>query len=167
MSVFKNKLGSIFKSKSDSFRYIDIKAGKMTYGQRIELGIILSNKDKNDFELFSEVFMCLYGRVPKALSIPKYMDFFKEVIEGIVFWIERETSMLKYEPTGDELRAGIKELGEKVGDLGTIKSLAKAYNKDPDEIFNWEYGKVFGILYTDLEESKYRKKYQDIINNKK
>lgn len=167
MSVFKTKLGSIFKSKSDPFRYIDIKAGKMTYGQRIELGIILSNKDKNDFELFSDVFKCLYGRVPAASQIAKYIPFFKEVIEGMLFWIEQESTMLKYEPSIEERRAGIKELSAKVGDLGIIKAIAKDYKKDPDEIFNWEYSKVFGILYTDLEESKYRKRYQEVISNKK
>ena len=47
-----------------------------------------------------------------------------------------------------------------------IKALAKAYGKDPDEILRWQYGKVFGILYTDLEERKFEKKYQQQINGK-
>ena len=29
---------------------------------------------------------------------------------------------------------------------------------DPDEILEWDYAKVFGILYTDLEERKYETK---------
>ena len=50
--------------------------------------------------------------------------------------------------------------------MSTIKALAKAYGKDPDEILQWQYAKVFGILYTDLEERKFEKKYQQQINGK-
>jgi len=50
--------------------------------------------------------------------------------------------------------------------MGTVKALAKAYAKDPDEIFKWKYSKVFGILYSDLEEHKFRQRYNKVIEQK-
>lgn len=162
----KSILDSFKTSKSREWPIIDIKSGKMTYGQRLDLGAILSDKDKSEVELFDGVFMCLYNKVPAAHQFNKLLPIYQSILEGIVYWIEKENVMLKYDPTPEEKRAGIKELSEKVGDMGTLKALAKAYGTDPDEILKWEYGKVFGILYTDLEEAKYRRRYQEVIDRK-
>jgi len=146
--------------------FIKIKEGKMTYGQRIDLGVILGSKTTSESQKFSDVFKCLYGEEIKIKEFNDFMLQYEEVLSGLTFWIEQEKTMLKYEPSLLEVRAGLSALIEKIGDFGTVKSLAKAYGKDPDEILNWEYAKVFGILYTDLEESKYQKKYQEISQKK-
>ena len=159
-------LGSIFESVSKKYPFVNVKAGKLTYGQRIELGVILSNGSKSEFEYFMESMECLYSRRPKARHIAKLMPQFNEVLSGLKFWIEQEQMMLRYEPSPEEKRAGISELSKKVGSMSTIKALAKAYGVDPDEILEWEYGKVFGILYTDLEESKFKARYQEELNKK-
>lgn len=159
-------LGLFKRSKTIEWPYIDIKSGKMTYGQRLDLGGLFKDTTMTEMEQFDAVFKCLYNRVPKVTDYPFLITKYEEILAGIIFWAEKEAVMLKYDPTPEEKRAGIKELCDKVGDMGTLKALAKAYSKDPDEILLWEYGKVFGILYTDLEESKYRNRYQEIINKK-
>lgn len=144
---------------------IDIKAGKMTFGQRIELGKIFQSDD-SDAEKFEKVFICLHEYKPCVQDYEILVPYFKEIIEGITFWIEQETTLLKYEPSAEEISAGINELSSKIGNYGTIKALAKNYSKDPDEVLRWEYGKVFGILYTDLEEYKYQKRFSKVVERK-
>ena len=144
---------------------IDIKAGNMTFGQRIELGKVLASEG-NEVEKFKKVFVCLHSFTPKEKEYLSLVDYFKEIVIGLKFWIDTEATMLAYEPTPEEKRAGVKELALKIGEFGTIKALAKAYSTDPDEILLWKYAKVFGILYTDLEESKFQTRYNKVIEDK-
>ena len=155
----KQTASNVIKSK------IDVKAGNLTFGQRIELGKIMAS-DANEVEKFEKVFMCLHNFTPKQKEYMGLVDYFKEIVLGLKFWIDTEATMLVYEPTPEEKRAGIKELTHNIGEFGTIKALAKAYSQDPDEILLWKYAKVFGILYTDLEEYNFSARYNKVIENK-
>ena len=138
---------------------IDIKGGKLTYGQRIDLGELFAS-DQSETDKFKETFRILHDVIPDFSNVKEmkfYSEYFAEIIDRLQFWFEKE-KLLKYDPEPEEIRAGIKDLSEKIGYFGTIKALAKNYGQDPDDILKWEYGKVFGILYTDLEEFKYSKK---------
>ena len=141
---------------------IDIKAGDLTFGQRIELGQIMSNSVLSDLDKFERTFICLHNYKPKATEYSALINYFGDICNGIAFWTNQEATLLKYEPSAKEKRAGIKDLSLKTGDLGTIKALAKNYSQDPDDVLLWKYGKVFGILYTDLEEYKYQLKYSEL-----
>lgn len=151
---------------------IDVKGGQMTYGQRIELGKICDKYAKmDDFKkskLIKELYFCLHNEMPiiSPFTIKSLLSYTKEIIEGITFWVEKEQKLLKYDPTPEELRAGIRDLSEKVADFGTIKALAKTYAQDPDIILEWKYAKVFGLLYTDLEEHKFTVKLNKVISEK-
>jgi hypothetical protein len=139
---------------------IDIKGGKLTYGQRIDLGELFSG-DKTDVEKFTETFRILHDVTPdfsNAKEMKTYVDYYFQIIEGLQFWLEREKLLLDYQPEPEEIAAGIRELSKKMGCYGVIKTLARNYSQDPDDILKWEYGKVFGIVYTDLEELKYQKR---------
>lgn len=137
---------------------IDFESGAFTYGNRIALGDIFGNTEKTEYMRMKDAFRELYGFSARLLPIRWRIRAFRRIAEGLKQWIDKEQQMLQYTPSSDELAAGVKELGEKVGNMSTIKALAKAYSKDPDEILGWEYGKVFGILWTDLEERKYEQK---------
>ncbi len=151
---------------------IDVKGGQMTYGQRIELGKICDKYGKmekfSNRKFIKELYFCLHNEMPTItpLTIKELLNYTKEIVEGISFWVEKEQKLLKYNPTPEELRAGIKDLSEKVGDFGTIKALAKTYAQDPDAILDWKYAKVFGLLYTDLEEHKFTMKLNKIASEK-
>ncbi|MDR1454650.1 MAG: hypothetical protein LBJ01_03265 [Tannerella sp.] len=139
---------------------IDIRGGKLTYEQRIELGELFAG-DKTEVEKFKETFRILHEITPDfgdTEGMKMYVEYFQQIMDGLRFWFEKEKLLLDYKPEPEEIRAGIRELSEKTGHFGTIKTLAKNYARDPDDILKWEYGKVFGILYTDLEEYKYQKR---------
>lgn len=143
---------------------VDVKGGKMTFSQRIALGKAIEAKD--EYVAMKEIIKALHRIDVKLKDIVRLKDYLTEIVDGIVFWIERENQMLNYEPTIEERQAGVLQLSEKIGYFGTIKALAKNYSREPDEILNWEYGKVFGILYTDLEEYKYQKRYNKVLESK-
>ncbi len=145
---------------------IDIKAGDMTFGQRIELGKIFSGKD-DELLKFEKTFNCLHNFQPKLTEFKRLVPYFEEIVEGLKHWSTTEAKMLKYIPTPEEKQAGIMDLSKKIGEMGTVKAIAKTYAMDPDVVLGWNYSKVFGILYTDLEESKFNRKYQKVISNKK
>lgn len=144
-----------------SITKIDIKAGDLTFGQRIEIGKIMALKE-NEIVKFEKIFECLHKIKIKPKEYSKYVGYYGKILEGLIFWVEKENTLLKYEPTTKEKRAGIKQLSTNIGEFGTIKALAKAYNQDPDTILQWKYGKVFGILYTDFEEYKYNLRYSEL-----
>ena len=149
------------------FGRLDLDGKDMTYGNRIALADIFSpSQGKTEYRQFCEAFKELHGYSARLVPLPLRVKRIYEITEGLRSWIEKEQQMLKYTPSSDEIAAGIEELGKKVGSMSTIKALAKAYGKDPDEILQWQYAKVFGILYTDLEERKFEKKYQQQINGK-
>jgi len=145
---------------------IDVKAGKITYGQRIELGKIFQNLETSEIEKFNQTFECLHNFRPVVLQYKKLLPYFEKIIDGLKFWIETEQTLLKYEPSVEELSAGIKELSEKLGEFGVVKSIGKVFSCDPDLILKWEYSKVFYILFTDLEEAKFQIRFQKVLEQK-
>lgn len=165
MKVKSNKNKGCSSASKVILSKIDIKSGDMTFGKRIELGEIFQS-EISEIEMFEKVFECLHQYKPKASDYEKLLGYFSDIVEGIRYWLEAETTMLQYEPSSEEMQAGIKELSTKIGEYGTIKALAKAYSKDPDEVLEWKYSKVFGILYTDLEEFKYQKAYNKVLERK-
>lgn len=144
----------------------------MTFGQRIELGSALSDQRTTDKDKFKEVIRIMDGETPDLLSlsltdVKALYKRFNEVVTEVKQWVEKEKKMLSEPPSDLEKRAGIEEYNTNVGYLGTAASLAKAYNTDPDEVLKWEYSKVFGLLYVSLEEYRYRKRYQKLLEDKK
>ena len=146
-------------------RPIDIKGGKLTFGQRIELGKLYQSQ-VSEIEKFEQTFQILHQYTPKTRDYKSLINYFNQIIEGITHWIQQETTLLNYEPSAEEIQAGIKDLSEKIGEFGTVKALAKAYGTDPDAVYGWKYGKVFGILYTDLEEYKFSQRYNKVLERK-
>ena len=155
----KPSLKDVIKSK------INIKAGEMTFGQRIEVGKIIETESDGIVQAIS-IMQCLHNFRPNYKQLLKLQPYLVEISDGFKFWIDTEATLLKYDPTIEEKQAGIKELAEKTGELGTVKAMAKAFSKDPDEILLWKYGKVFGILLSDLEECKFNRRYDKVIEAK-
>lgn len=145
---------------------IDMEAGSFTYGNRIALGQIFRDTEKSEYQRMKAAFIELYGWSPRLLPMRLRVREMRRITAGFSGWIEKEQQLLNYEPDADQLAAGVKDLAEKVGDMGTLKAIAKAYAQDPDAVLQWEYSKVFGILFTDLEEYKFDKRYNKVIDGK-
>ena len=142
-------------------RKVDIRGGQMTFGQRIELGRILTDTTTTEAAKMIAVMRCLDPKW-KTVEMPRSIDYFAEVIEGLTYWVKREASELKYEPTEEERSAGIGQLSKLTGEMGTIMALAKDYGKDPDEVLGWKYGKVFNILYTNLQSHLFQERLMKV-----
>ena len=149
----------------DAIVRIDIKGGKLTYGQRIELGQIHFNDKLTASERYIASMECLHPGWEHVFT-PEWIAWYAEVIEGIEYWMRRESTMLNYTPSGDELAAGFGDLGKTLGPMMTVMTLAEKFSRDPDEILTWEYGKVFGLLYADLENFKFQRRLRRIMENK-
>lgn len=126
----------------------------MTFAQRIELGQIITDTTVSEYQKFRAAMVCIDPRWTMA-SLKQSVAYWQEVLEGIAFWVNREKTELNYKPNPEELAAGIDVLSKRVKEMGTIMALAKDYGRDPDEILGWKYGKVFNILFSNLETFKY------------
>lgn len=140
---------------------IDIKAGDMTLAQRSELGTILSS-ECSELDKFTAVFECLHSFKPKLAEFEELLPYFKEIIEGILFWVKVESIELKYTPTAKELQAGINQLGENLGCFGVADSIGQRYSIDPDVVMQWKYSKVFLILVKDHRDANFKRKLTEL-----
>lgn len=145
---------------------LDVAGGTLTYGNRIALGDIFSDGNRTEYRRLKDAFRELHGYSCRLLPPGPRMRAFERIVTGLSVWVDKERTLLHYEPTADETAAGIRELSRRVGNFSTIKALAKAYGCDPDEVLRWDYAKVFGILYTDLEEHKFERRYAEVIHDK-
>ena len=145
---------------------VDIKGGKLTFAQRIELGEIFGNGELSEAEKFERAIKCICGKKPTPKQYGQYVNNFRAIVEGLQYWCEAEARMLHSEPTAEERSAGIEEYSKSIGVFGTVKAIAKTFGQDPDDVLQWEYGKVFSILYTDLEDYKYQRRLNKVIERK-
>ena len=137
----------------------DIEAWGFTFGQRIGLGIIY-NSQLSDIKKFQKIFHCLENRKPKFEEVTSWKEYLSIVDIVVYYWMLKET-LLKYEPTPDELKS-LENIDNSIYDKddpagNTIRTLARIYNADPADVLNWEYSKVFRILFDDLEKSNHER----------
>lgn len=147
------------------FDKIDIRGGQMTYAQRIRLGEILTSGAK-EREMFRQTFDCLCeGYTPRYTRVE--MQYVMEVIDGIRYWIDRESKELSSKPSADEVAAGINLLSKRTGYMATLVALGEKFGCDPDEVLGWKYGKVFNILLVNKENADFSRRYREVLSKKK
>lgn len=145
---------------------IDIKAGNCSFGQYIGLKKLIRSAT-DEVEIVEGLFKELHNYNIKPSEYLKAVPYINEISDAMLYWQEQENALLNYEPTQEEKNAGIEQLSKNIGELATIKALAKDYSQDPDYILeNWKWGKVFGILYSDLETYKYQERYRKAFEKK-
>ena len=145
---------------------IDVKGGRHSYGQQIELRRVLENENLTDPQRIRELIKTLHPKSSPAINIEN-VRYAKLIDEGVRFWCEQENEKLHYAATSEEKQAGSEELARVTGAIGVAVSLAEKFGKHPDDVFNWEYGTVFSILFVDLERYKYAKRLDKIRENKR
>ena len=59
---------------------VDIKGGKLTFAQRIELGEIFGNGDMSEVEKFERSIECVCGRKPTPKQYSQYVNKFKTIV---------------------------------------------------------------------------------------
>lgn len=140
---------------------VDFRAGDFTYGQRIELASIASDPNRSEGRKFIDMLHAIYPKANVSFTAAWFAEY-ERLIDGLRFWIDKEQSMLQYNPSADEIAAGIQELTKKLGPMSTVIALATKFSQDPDTILEWKYAKVFGLLYADIEAAKFQKRLSKI-----
>lgn len=158
------------KEKNVNMKYkeIDIRnSDELTFGQYIKLKTIISQEDK-EIEIIEKIILCLYNKKPTREDYKdiSFINYINKIVDDMVYWVKQENKALSYTPSIEEREAGIEELGESVGSFSIVKFLAKEYSKDPDDILNWSWKKVFYILLTDKKEFDYKEKFNKILERK-
>ncbi len=143
---------------------IDVRAGEMTFGQRIELGRIASNPSMDERQKSVAMLRCLDPGF-RLRELRKGLKYLKKALEGLLFWVQQERR-LAYTPTEEEKQAGIERIHKATGEMATVMALAKDYGKDPDEILGWKYAKVYGILLTDFERHEFERRLMKVREKK-
>ena len=94
-------------------------------------------------------------------------------IVSFMLWVKSEQEFinrleelnLSSEPEVELLAAGINEMNQFLG-WNAVRALAKEFGKDPFEVKDWEYHKVYLFLKMDTVSAKIDKKYRKIIEEK-
>ena len=145
---------------------IDIRSDeRFTYGMRIELGKILSDEQRTDFEKYEQSMLCVYGVKPTPREYVKMFSYFEGIIEGLRYWVDAETNMLHSTPSADEIAAGVEQYSS-VGELATIVQLAKDFHVFPNDILKRPYSEIFSILLVEREKSDFERRLNDVIRKK-
>lgn len=134
--------------------YPDVRGGEFTFGNRIEVGRVMSDAKLTDLERLRGVMTEL---VPgwKLVNAQRDLLYYLDVMEVVQQWAEREKKFLHREPSDLQKRAGVARFSERFGQFPTLIALAERFKLDPDTILDWRYAKVFNILVEDLERSEY------------
>lgn len=141
--------------------------GEFTYAQRIELAEVFKNDSLSEYQKMKAAWRVLYGWSARWMNPWRRVKAFGRMLNGLLFWVKLERKNLKYEPTPEELRAGLQRLNEQVGEMVTIKALAEKFGVDPDVILTWHWAKAYGLLYADLKEAEYQRRMLDQIKHRK
>ena len=88
------------------------------------------------------------------------------VLDKISKFVHEFKRLSEYEPTPEEIEAGVDELNV-FGVFATVDALAEKYSKDPDEILKWEARKVYTILIKDFDKSQIERRINKIRSRKK
>ena len=141
--------------------------GTFSYGARIGVGMILQDESLSEYQRLKGCWKELYGWNARLMPPRMRHRRFRRMLEGIEYWVELESQTLKYDPTPEQERAGIKKLFNEVGHMGTVKAIAEKFAFDPDVVLDWQWAKVYGILHADLKEYLYERKLTEIMSNKR
>lgn len=141
----------------------DIKGGDFTWGERIQLGKILADKDAPEMTKALNIIECLHGK--DHPPIYTLADYIEEIAEGLAFWVQQEQT-LYLEHSAEEMEAGYKQFSEAVGEMASIINVAKCYGKCPDEVLEWKYPTVFMHLKVEVESEKFNRRLQKVYEKK-
>ena len=145
---------------------VNITDGEFTYGNRIVLADIFKDENKSDYQKMKEAFREIYGYSCRWLPRRKRYRALIGIVDGFSEWIKREKMVLDYKPTQDQLNAGIEKYAQAVGAMSTVHAIAERFSTDPDVVLKWDYAKVFGVLFVDLERYKYQERERKVIDAK-
>ena len=109
--------------------------------------------DENINRIFALIWSIkIEGNKVRALEFYRALNYVISELEG-VYKLEQN---LGGEPSQKLVNAGIDKL-RKFGSLNIIDDIAVKYHKDPEEVEQWKYGKVYWLALKIKEENEVQK----------
>jgi len=142
----------LFGRKKIPFRAID----HMTLDEKMA---VCSIKSTDENEILQELCQIFFEKpLEECKETWKLCIWSAKVLEQVNEWNKAEAQKLKYEPTPEEIAAGYNDF-KVFGDFSTYDAISKRQGISHDAVGKLEYTMVFTMLWKDLMESAYQKKY--------
>ncbi|MDR2066109.1 MAG: hypothetical protein LBP85_10445 [Prevotellaceae bacterium] len=142
---------------------IDILSERFTFGQRLEFNRL--SELTYDHQIIEAVIYVLYEIKVKPEYYVSVYGHVKDVLTKLNIWNEKEKA-LQYEPTPEEIRAGINQISDKLKEFATVDAIAKRMHISHDDSLKLPYSTVYMMLLADFEHSKFERRLSKIYENK-
>jgi len=143
----------------------ELNIGKRTY-KELEQSLIFIRNIGSPLAAIDKVVNVYYGEDISEQPLLKVLgkgEFILNLISKFMLEFKR---LNEYEPTIEELEAGVEELS-KFGFFGTAVQFARKYGQTHDEILNMPAREVYTTLLYDFEQSEVERKLNQIRSRKK
>lgn len=144
----------------------NIKGGDFNLAERLQLASILRNEEEDDVERCKDIIELLHGvRVPRfvALALSSYII---GLCTDFIGWLQREAEECCSPAEPEALQAGIKDMSEKVGELGCIVAMAEKFGWTFKQVYEMPYLDAFAIWKVEAEQAKFEKRLNIVLQQK-
>ena len=143
----------------------ELNIGKRTY-KELEQSLIFIRNIGSPLAAIDKVVSVYYGEDISDQPLLKVLGKGQHVLNLISKFMLEFKRLNEYEPTIEELEAGVEELS-KFGFFGTAVQFARKYGQTHDEILNMPAREVYTTLLYDFEQSEVERKLNQIRSRKK
>ena len=143
----------------------ELNIGKRTY-KELEQSLIFIRNIGSPLAAIDKVVNVYYGEDISDQPLLKVLGKGQHVLNLISKFMLEFKRLNEYEPTIEELEAGVEELS-KFGFFGTAVQFARKYGQTHDEILNMPAREVYTTLLYDFEQSEVEKRINKIRSRKK
>ena len=143
----------------------ELNIGKRTY-KELEQSLIFIRNIGSPLAAIDKVVNVYYGEDISDQPLLKVLGKGQHVLNLISKFMLEFKRLNEYEPTIEELEAGVEELS-KFGFFGTAVQFARKYGQTHDEIVNMPAREVYTTLLYDFEQSEVERKLNQIRSRKK
>lgn len=143
----------------------ELNIGKRTY-KELEQSLIFIRNIGSPLAAIDKVVSVYYGEDISEQPLLKVLGKGQHVLNLISKFMLEFKRLNEYEPTIEELEAGVEELS-KFGFFGTSVQLARKYGQTHDQVLNMPAREVYTTLLYDFEQSEVERKLNQIRSRKK
>lgn len=139
--------------------------GAQTYGQLEKAKVALQLAGDKPILAIGELINIYYSEQINNTSCVEAIGRGVWLLNEINIFLGKFTELYEYEPTVEEIEAGVDELS-KLGSFYTVKKLSEKFCKHPDEVLKWEAVIVYSFLKAEAIDSKISRNLQNIYKRK-
>lgn len=143
-----------------------VNIGKSTYGNLEKAKLSLQKYSQRPMLSVVELVKIYEGEDISELPFIENIGRGIAILEKINTFLSGFKELYEYEPTPEEIEAGVEDLN-KLGSFYTVKKLSEKFGKHPDEILNWEAAIVYSFLKADAIDARISQNLQKIYQRKK